>query len=256
MDPYKVLGINHNASEQEIKAAYKNMCIMTHPDKMKGNEMYFMMVQAAYKTIKKAVLEKRKQANYPKEKKKYKQNVKIDENELSKNFTTAGFNQLCEKYRDDFARYDPFMNGGYKINESLNYQEDVEQLKRAKVKVEKRELVIYKEPEALESCKGLENICHLGVHHIEDFTCQDGTDYKRAYSEEAEILDTRPKYKNIEELKRDRSEQSFKLTQEDKKHMKETEYKQKQIEQLRRINVNKTDNHYEDICKRMNNRLL
>jgi len=256
IDPYKTLGINHNASEKEIKKAYKKMCYLTHPDKMKGNEMYFMMVQAAYKTIKHSILEKRKHSNYPKKDTKYENNIKVQNNDLTKNFTTSGFNKLCDEYNDEFSKFDPFMSGGYNVDETLQYQEDIEKLKTANLNIQKRDLIIYKEPEALESCRGLENIYHLGVTHIEDFSCQSGTDYKRAYSEEAEILDTRQKFNDIEELKELRTNQSFKLTREDRKQLKENANKQEKLENLRRVSVNNTDVHYEEICKRINNRLM
>ena len=32
MDPYKVLGVSYNASEDEIKKAYRNLSRKYHPD--------------------------------------------------------------------------------------------------------------------------------------------------------------------------------------------------------------------------------
>ena len=37
-DYYKILGINRDANEQQIKKAFKKLSIKYHPDKNRGNE--------------------------------------------------------------------------------------------------------------------------------------------------------------------------------------------------------------------------
>ena len=56
-DPYKVLGIERNATEEEIKKAYRTLSKKYHPDaninnpnKEKAEEM-FKLVQEAYQQI-------------------------------------------------------------------------------------------------------------------------------------------------------------------------------------------------------------
>ncbi len=57
MDPYKVLGVSPDASEDEIKKAYRTLSRKYHPDANVGNprqaeyEERFKEVQQAYKTI-------------------------------------------------------------------------------------------------------------------------------------------------------------------------------------------------------------
>ena len=57
MDPYKVLGVSYNASEEEIKKAYRNLSRKYHPDANVGNpnqkeyEEKFKEVQQAYNMI-------------------------------------------------------------------------------------------------------------------------------------------------------------------------------------------------------------
>jgi molecular chaperone DnaJ len=53
-DPYKVLGVDKKASQDEIKKAYRKLARQYHPDKNPGNtkaEESFKEVQGAYDTI-------------------------------------------------------------------------------------------------------------------------------------------------------------------------------------------------------------
>jgi len=51
MDPYKVLGVASNASEKEIKKAYRKKAHKYHPDKSSGDETKFKEVNEAYQRI-------------------------------------------------------------------------------------------------------------------------------------------------------------------------------------------------------------
>lgn len=53
-DPYKVLGIDRNASDDEVKKAYRNLARKYHPDRNPGNqaaEDMFKVVTEAYEQI-------------------------------------------------------------------------------------------------------------------------------------------------------------------------------------------------------------
>ena len=54
-DPYKVLGVDPNASDDEIKTAYRNLAKKYHPDRNPGNEAAAQKmneINAAYDQIK------------------------------------------------------------------------------------------------------------------------------------------------------------------------------------------------------------
>lgn len=51
MDPYAVLGISRDASEDEIKRAFKKLALQNHPDKNPGNEERFKEINTAYQVL-------------------------------------------------------------------------------------------------------------------------------------------------------------------------------------------------------------
>ena len=50
-DYYKILGVNKNASEEEIKKAYRKLAHQYHPDRPGGNEKKFKEINEAYQTL-------------------------------------------------------------------------------------------------------------------------------------------------------------------------------------------------------------
>ena len=49
---YDTLGVDQNASQEEIKSAYRKKAATMHPDKTTGNEEKFKEIQKAYETLK------------------------------------------------------------------------------------------------------------------------------------------------------------------------------------------------------------
>jgi DnaJ-class molecular chaperone len=51
MDPYKILDIPRNASQDEIKKKYKQMAMKYHPDKTGGDDTQFKELRTAYESL-------------------------------------------------------------------------------------------------------------------------------------------------------------------------------------------------------------
>ena len=54
VDYYKVLGVDKNASEQQLKSAYRKLAVKYHPDKNPGNkeaEQKFKEIAEAYQVL-------------------------------------------------------------------------------------------------------------------------------------------------------------------------------------------------------------
>jgi len=60
-DYYEILGVNKNASKEEIKQAYRKLAHQYHPDKSSGNEKKFKEINEAYQVL--SSDEKRQQYN-------------------------------------------------------------------------------------------------------------------------------------------------------------------------------------------------
>lgn len=50
-DYYKILGLNRDASDDEIKKSYRKLALKTHPDKNNGDDIEFKKINEAYETL-------------------------------------------------------------------------------------------------------------------------------------------------------------------------------------------------------------
>ena len=48
---YKILGVNENATEQDIKEAYRRLVHVYHPDKNDGDDKMFKKINEAYNAL-------------------------------------------------------------------------------------------------------------------------------------------------------------------------------------------------------------
>ena len=234
LDPYDVLGIKHTKSWEKIKNAYKSMLIKTHPDKMQGDARYFMLVHEAYAFLKKYY--KHKNIDAPNEKQQYQvykeQTLNNVQPKKMENFSNSKFNKYFEENRIN----DTYMNEGYGdiMCKSSKIREDDTQLKNTNLhSIGRQELIIYKEPEALNSTNYFQNCYELGIDSKKDYTGGGGVDYKEAYMEKCENIDTVKRFNSIQELETYRDSQNFALTKEEKKYNAKQLKKLEKLEQYR-----------------------
>ena len=81
MDYYSTLGINRNASQDDIKKAYKKMSMQHHPDRTGGDDSKFKEINEAYQTL-----------NDPQKKQMYDQFGTADPRQRSYNSQNYEFN--------------------------------------------------------------------------------------------------------------------------------------------------------------------
>ncbi|MBE27347.1 MAG: hypothetical protein CMN33_06655 [Saprospirales bacterium] len=120
MDYYQTLGVNKNASDKELKSAYKKLSMQHHPDRTGGDDSKFKQINEAYSTLK----DPQKRAEYDNPQPQY-----------SQGFGPNGF-QGMGGFEDVFAQFGfdkfghinrqqqrPVRNKDIRINYRMNFTE-------------------------------------------------------------------------------------------------------------------------------------
>lgn len=115
-DPYSVLGVSRNASEEEIKKAYKKLSRIYHPDANINNpnkeqaEEKFKEIQAAYQQIMKERTEGYRYGGYG--------------NTDGSGYGGGSSNSGYGGYGDFYGGFGGFGFGGFGQNQSTGYEEE------------------------------------------------------------------------------------------------------------------------------------
>lgn len=125
---YDVLGTNKNASDKEIKTAYRLMAKKYHPDKPTGNAQKFMSVQGAYEFL--SNKKKRKLYNIgllEDGKKKPRSYSKGGRNQYGYappikcgHVLASGIDRLGLFYIDKIMKWEPIINNGKQLETSFD----------------------------------------------------------------------------------------------------------------------------------------
>ena len=276
VDPYKLLKLPKNFTEDQLKNAYRKLVLITHPDRPNGSNEKFQIVTKAYMTLleeyktrqsDKQFIQLRDEAQqYMENQNRYQsKNIKMsdkfdvnmfnkiyDENRLHE-ATDDGYEQWMKssQYNSDDIKKNEVFSEKFNLN-VFNSVFENETMNDAK------DMVVYKEPEAMNS--GGNNCVTLGQDRINNFsgTSNNGnmyTDYKEAFTTTRLINPNsvnRANYKNIDDVKMARSKiEKFTedeiYEQEMKKKLKEKEendrqYRLKQNDQKHFNNYSKIHN--------------
>ncbi len=271
LDPYKVLGVSKNYTWNELKEAYKNLAIQTHPDKG-GDKLIFNFITDCFKEL--ALEYKNRKKN------KSHKEMKTESEEYIKKMTTSEykhpsellsgekfekrFNKIFEecKYVDeekDFG-YGSIMIPSSSKREDINIdnvfnKKDVDSNtfnstfnKKLTLK-EKKEIIKFKEPEALHLVNT--DFTQIGIGRPTDYSNYSSgialgrklnyTDYMKAYSNDNFINPDevqRKDFKNVEEFEKYRDKRTNKqLSKEERDYLenKKKEEELKEFERLERI---------------------
>jgi curved DNA-binding protein CbpA len=295
-NPFRILHLDYNATEEDVKKAYRKFSLKYHPDRPEGNAKKFMMVSQAYIYLMQKIKEMqgnhghndlrnnaKKYFEEMEEKRKQHKASKAeiedlieDQMEISeKNFDQDKFNKIFEKNRmptqydkgygngweDETHEENVVMNNKFTLdlfNQTFN---EVKAKKFDKFKGNQVMKIDAPEPQLLSNLAYEE----LGQDNIEDFTSgvqenMNFVDYKAAYTK-ANVLEydekyNRGDYKNLDSLVRARDTQSFTVSSEDQQWIQRQEQYEKQREQKRIDNMMAFDRMAEVYSNRANQHFI
>ena len=286
-NPFRILHLEYNATEDDVKKAYRKFSLKYHPDKPTGDAKKFMMITQAYvyllqkikeMTGNKSHSEMQKDAqNYfedmDKKKAERKQHSAGGEEDLDqmeigeKNFNVDQFNKIFEKNKlpstwdkgyggdwgdDSDKEEEVVMNKKFSMD-VFNSAFDEQKKKKIEKKPE-RQIMIIEEPQPqLLNNLGFEE---LGQGDINDFTDINFTDYKMAYTKnnvlEYDDKFNRGDYKNVDHLVRERTNMNFEASLEEKDKIRRRELLEKKKEEDRILNMMNFDRIADEYAKRTN----
>ena len=286
-NPFRILHLDYNATEDDVKKAYRKFSLKYHPDRPNGNTKKFRMVTQAYVYLMEKIKQMQGNASHQDlrnqaktyfeemETKKHPQFIDDvdDQMEISeKNFNQDKFNKIFEKNR--MPSYNDKGYGGSWGDDSDNEEEVVmdkkftldvfnsvfqDQKKKREERKPGRQMIVIEEPEYAISCTlGYET---LGQGEVNDFTSShtdkmNYTDFKAAYTKnnvlEYDEKYNRGDYKNLDSLVRSRDTQNFDVTQKDQEFLNRREQRFKQQEEERIKNLMGYDRMAEQYHQRAN----
>jgi len=258
IDPYELFKLSPNFTIDELKAMYKKLALVTHPDRPNGSEQKFQLVTKAYLSL----LEKYKisqadrqyidlrneSSEYLKNQNQSFQNVDIPK---ESDFDINLFNKVYNENRLEDVNDD-----GYE-NWMKNNEYDTEEITPSEVfshkfnldvfnqtfqnKKSSKDVIKYEEPQMLVSSSinctelGQDNVSDFGKN-ITSYNDLGYTDYKQAYTNKNIINPgtiNSKNYKNLEDLKNDRSKISFQLSEAEARNQQLKQMKNKELEEHR-----------------------
>lgn len=182
IDPYKMLNVPRNYTLDQLKNAYRNLVMITHPDKG-GSEYMFNLATASFKYLLREFKKKQNDKQFDELKVQFKKETKYVDTQPSKGFNIDRFNSVFDEHHTphnesgygDFLKNTKPIDEPKKIfknskvsNETFNevFEKQTNQLLKQK---DNKFITKYKEPEALVG-KGKVSYTELGVDDTGDYS--------------------------------------------------------------------------------------
>jgi curved DNA-binding protein CbpA len=280
IDPYKFIGVPKNFTPDQLKAAYKKMALVMHPDKQGGNDYMFKLLTTCYKTLVKEYnksiadrqfheLKSEAQKSIPKyspnpetidiAKKSFnidKFNNVFDQNKLPDVTRDTGYDDWLKNAADNESKKFKGKFTSTAFNQHFEKNTEVEPSKH---------LIKYKEPEPMFTGKKIQ-YTELGVD-LEDFSGENLSrknlnymDLKLAHTTsrivDPKTVNERKSYKTVDDVESDRANVSYNMSEaqirEHQKQQKIAEIKEKQ----RLQNLNQYDLRNQEQFEKVNRLML
>ncbi len=295
-NPFRILHLDYNATEDDVKKAYRKFSLKYHPDRPEGNAKKFMMVSQAYIYLMQKIKEMqgnhghndlrnnaKKYFEEMEEKRKIHKASRAEIEDLiedqmeigEKNFDQDKFNKIFEKNRMP-TQYDKGYGNGWEDetheeNVVMNHKFTLDLFNQTFNEVKAKKFDKFKGNQVMKidapEPQLLSNLAYeeLGQDNIEDFTSgvrenMNFVDYKAAYTK-ANVLEydekyNRGDYKNLDSLVRARDTQSFTVNSEDREWIQRQDQYEKQREQKRIENMMAFDRMAEVYSNRANQHFI
>ena len=202
IDPYELLGVSFKDNREDVKANFKQLALVCHPDKG-GSKEEMDVLFGAYKYV----LQQIEFGEHGR--------TMEDEEELFKQFMEEQVKEpiptLFEIMTDEANRK---FNEAWEADErekmSMCYPSNYEEKMEAEPEVFSREIIQYKEPKSLEEIT-VGEVMDLKVKEVKDFTGGGGADYILAHSNPDEVKEFEEKnvMDEFERLKLQRENEVF-----------------------------------------------
>lgn len=279
IDPYKVLDLNYDYNEEQLKSSFKRLALKFHPDRPGGSEAHFRVIKQAYLELEEKLRMKEGDRQFNELKNQSldflqsQPNVPPQQGKPVGVFDQNMFNKIYDENRTeqstDFG-YSDWMNENA-LDEKNNEPEKILKGKfnrhNFNSAFDKRapkntgEIIEYKVPQPLYSSNNI-NHTELGEDNIKNFSGKSGninyTDYKQAHTT-SRLVDpskvNRQNYNSINHLENERS--NMKPLDENEIRDLELDSRQKnESDEINRRRQMDRDNRAFEQYERLNQRML
>ena len=285
LDPYSVLNVPKNFTWEQLKVAYREAALKTHPDKEGGNKLIFDYVTQCFKTLATEYKSKTSLKTHIDLKKESIEhyNTSLEKQQRPIIDHNEPFEKKFNKLFEEFKYVDEEMEYGYGsvMSKSSQKREDINinnVFKKEKVDNKtfneqfnksvpiSKEIVKYKEPEPLPAAKNLQ-FTEIGGKRPDDYSSSvenrtlTYTDYMRAYSGEKlanpDDIKTRKDFKSVDEYEKYRDKKIKKtLTEKERRYMDELKEEEERREYERLERIKEQNNKIQKLYERTSQLLL